>query len=500
MKNQLYYGDNLDILRNSIAGESIDLCYIDPPFNSNRNYNQIYNNIGNDNIAQTQVFVDTWSWGTQAEEYLEEIYTQPQYNRKLVEVVDGFEKILKKGTMFSYLVNMAVRIQEIWRVLKPTGSFYLHCDPTASHYLKILLDAVFVSRSGDFRNEIIWHYYNKMHDRRKKMFPRATDTIFFYIKNIESAFTYHQLTEKRKSPVKQLARKKVHGIMKNARDENGNLIYRVKEDKTLDNVWNIPCLQPASKEYLGYVTQKPLTLLQRIIAASSNEGDIVLDAFCGCGTAVDAAQSLNRYWIGIDITYNAISLILKRLKDRYGQDIENQITISGIPRDLESARALAHKQDDRLRKEFEKWAILTYTDNLAKINDKKGSDRGFDGIVYLTDGNTHRSVVFSVKSGKVGVSDIRDLRGVMDRENAVAGVLLTLNEPTKPMREEAASLGNIPDLPGLKFSRKTPKLQIVTIEQILNGERINLPLPEAVVKSAQRNRNKKETQPTFEMD
>jgi site-specific DNA-methyltransferase (adenine-specific) len=192
-------------------------------------------------------------------------------------------------------------------------------------------------------------------------------------------------------------------------------------------------------------------------------------------------------------------LILKRLKDKYGQDIEEQITLSGIPRDIKSAKALAYKKDDRLRKEFEKWAILTYTDNLAKINDKKGSDKGIDGIVYLSDGNTHRKALFSVKSGKIEPKDVRDLRGVMDRENAVAGVLLTLNEPTKAMCKEAALLGNIPDLPGLSFPRKTPKLQIVTIKQILNGERMNLPLPEPVVKSAQKDRIADDAQQTLDI-
>jgi len=239
-------------------------------------------------------------------------------------------------------------------------------------------------------------------------------------------------------------------------------------------------LSSHDKERLGYATQKPLALLERIIKASSNKGDVILDAFCGCGTMVDAAQSLGRKWIGIDITYNAVSLILKRLKDRYGNSIEKQIQLSGVPKDLEAATALAHKQDDRLRKEFEKWAILTYADNHAKINDKKGSDRGIDGIAYILGG----MAVFSVKSGNVSVKDVRDLRGVMDREGAVAGVLLTLEEPTKPMLREAATFGMIPDPPGLRMPKKVPKLQIVTIREMLDGARMNLPLPESVVKSA----------------
>jgi site-specific DNA-methyltransferase (adenine-specific) len=325
-----------------------------------------------------------------------------------------------------------------------------------------------------------------MHDRRKKLFPKANDTILFYVKRLDAPFTFHQLKEMRPSPVKQLARKKVDGVMKNARDEDGNLIYRMKEDKTLDNVWSIPCLQHASKERLGFNTQKPLALLDRIIKASSNEGDVVLDAFCGCGTTVISAQSQNRKWIGIDISYNQISLILKRLKDTFGNDTGQHIQLSGIPKDIESASALAHKKDDRLRKEFEKWAILTYTNNHAKINEEKGTDRGIDGIAYILGG----LAIFSVKSGKVSVKDVRELQAVIEREEAAAGILLTLEEPTKPMLQEAAASGYIENLPGVKMPKKTPKLQIVTIQEILDGVRMNLPLAESVVKSAEQHKRK----------
>jgi len=257
-------------------------------------------------------------------------------------------------------------------------------------------------------------------------------------------------------------------------------------------------LSSHDKERLGYATQKPLTLLERIIKASSNEGDVILDAFCGCGTTVDAAHSLNRNWIGIDITYHAVSLVLKRLKERYGNDIEQQIQLSGMPRDIESAKALALKNDDRLRKEFEKWAILTYTDNHAKINDTKGSDRGIDGTAYIFGNN---KVLFSVKSGNVSVKDIRDLRGVIEREKAAAGVLLTLEEPTKPMLQEATTSGHVDDMPGLSMPRKTAKLQIVTIQEILDGASMNLPLTEAVVKSAAQHKPKnKNRQIDFEDD
>ncbi|MDR0327863.1 MAG: restriction endonuclease [Planctomycetaceae bacterium] len=466
MMNQLFYGDNLEVLQKHIGEESVDLCYVDPPFNSQRNYNQIYNNVGKDDIAQSQAFVDTWEWGHSAELQLDLLCKEPKYTRRLVDTVLGFEKILGKGDMLAYLVSMAVRFAEIWRVLKPTGSFYVHCDPTASHYLKLLLDSIFCDRGGDFRNEIIWGY--QWGGVGKRNFARKHDVIFWYSKH-KTKWTFNE----------KIMREPY--ITKDTRWHNHD------EGKLLRDIWDdIPIINTMSKERLGYATQKPVVLLERIIKACSHENDTVLDAFCGCGTTVTAAQALKRQWIGIDITYNAISLILKRLKDTFGNDIEKQIHLTGIPKYIESAMALAHKKDDRLRKEFEKWAILTYSDNYAKINDKKGSDKGIDGIAYILSG----TAVFSVKSGNVSVKDVRDLRGVVERESAAAGILLTLEEPTKPMLQEAAASGYVDDIPSVTMPKKTPKLQIVTIQELLDGARMNLPLPEAVVKSAQKHKNK----------
>jgi len=485
--NQLFYGDNLEVLQKQIGDESVDLCYVDPPFNSKRNYNQIYNNIGKDDIAQSQAFVDTWVWGESAELQLELFRKEPQYTRRLVDTIFGIEKILGKGAMLAYLVNMAARFVEIWRVLKPTGSFYAHCDPTASHYLKIILDAIFCDRGGDFKNEIIWSY--KRYTAVSYRFQRLHDVILFYTKSKTGIFnnvfqSYGDKSGKADSHYKQ----DENGQWYRWQKRKGKEPYKIylAEGIRLGDVWDIPMINASARERLGYPTQKPLALLERIIQASSNEGDMVLDAFCGCGTTVDAAHSLGRKWIGIDITYNAVSLILKRLKDRYGNDIERHIQLFGIPKDMESATALAYKKDDRLRKEFEKWAILTYTNNQAKINEKAGSDRGVDGVAYIFGG----MAIFSVKSGNVSVKDIRDLRGVMEREQAAAGVFLTLHPPTKPMLQEAASLGYMEDVPGLKMSRKTPRLQIVTIQELLDGARMNLPLAEAVVKSAEQHKPK----------
>ncbi|GHT22042.1 restriction endonuclease subunit M [Planctomycetales bacterium] len=491
MPNQLFYGDNLEVLQKHIGNETVDLCYVDPPFNSKRNYNQIYNNVGKDDIAQSQAFVDTWVWGESAEEQLDLLRTDPRYTNKLVKTILGFEQILGKGGMLSYLVNMALRFAEIWRVLKPTGSFFVHCDPTVAHYLKIVLDSIFCDRNGDIINEIVWCY--ETGGRSNNFFPRKHDTIFFYAKNINARVFYDEAvrlardTSTMHEPIlKDESGKEYQRNVKNGKE------YRYYLDKGVlpNDYWvDIQALNPSAKERLGYPTQKPLALLERIIKASSNEGDVVLDAFCGCGTTVDAAQSLNRRWIGIDITYNAVALILKRLKDRYGNEIKQQIQLSGLPKDLEAARALANRKDDRLRKEFEKWSILTYTDNHAKINDKKGADKGIDGIAYLLGNGT---VLFSVKSGKVSVNDVRTLQAVVEREKATSGILLTLQEPTKNMLQEASAAGYLPNLPGLTFSKKAQKLQIVTIQEIMDGARLTLPLPDAVVKSAEEHKKKQE--------
>ncbi|MDR0870132.1 MAG: restriction endonuclease [Planctomycetaceae bacterium] len=478
--NQLFYGDNLQVLQNDIGDESVDLCYVDPPFNSKRDYNQIYNNIGKDDIAQSQAFVDTWEWGYEAEQYLLLLKTEQKYSRRVVETVLGFENILGKGAMLSYLVNMAVRFVEIWRVLKPTGSFYLHCDSTASAYLKIILDAVFCTQGGKFNNEVIWHY--KKWASAKNVFVRNHDTILRYSKS--AAFTHNQLYVSRaESTQRRFGNQK---IMSGARDETGKRIPSVTLDEEsvgvkMGDVWDIPIIAPSAKERLGYPTQKPLALLERIIQASSNPGDVVLDAFCGCGTTVSAAQKLKRKWIGIDITYFAVTLIQERLEKEYGKRVVNKIKISGIPKDMEAARALAHRKDDVLRKEFEKWAILTYTNNCAKINDKKGSDRGIDGIAYLLG---KEKAVFSVKSGNVSVKDIRDFAHVIEREKAAAGVFITLEASTKPMYAEAAALGFLSDPVGFKLPKKVQKLQIVTIQEVMDGKQIDLPVAEEVFKNA----------------
>jgi hypothetical protein len=252
----------------------------------------------------------------------------------------------------------------------------------------------------------------------------------------------------------------------------------------ISDMWtDIGPISAQAAERLGYPTQKPEALLERIIQASSNEGDTVLDAYCGCGTSVAVAQRLRRNWIGIDITYQSIAVILKRLEDSFGAAALDALVLDGIPRDMESARALANKKDDRVRKEFEKWALLTYSKNRATLNEKKGADKGVDGTAYFVTGSdTTDRVIFQVKSGKVQRNDIATLNSDRQRENAALAVLITLEESTKPMRDEAMAAGMYRHE---LLNRDTPRIQIVTIQEMIeDGRRIDLPLSLDVLKAA----------------
>ncbi|NCX95584.1 MAG: site-specific DNA-methyltransferase [Chitinophagia bacterium] len=490
MTNQLYYGDNLEVLRKYIPDESIDLCYIDPPFNSKRNYNQIYNNIGTEDKAQAQAFTDTWTWDDIAIAGYNEIVSggNPLFTIQCVELMKGLKMVLGTGSILAYLVSMAQRIAEIYRVLKPTGSFYLHCDPTASHYLKILIDSIFCSnRYGELRNELVW-CYSRMAAKGQKQLSRCHDIIFWYSKGKTWQFNVDAIRLPYAEGSKARAGYKKTNL---GGGKPASEICELNEIGKFPEDWvQIPFIR--GNEYLGYPTQKPLKLLERIIKASSNEGDTILDAYCGCGTSIAVAQRLNRRWIGIDITYQSISVILKRLSDTFGSEVANSVALSGIPKDLEAAKALALKKDDRLRKEFEKWAVLTYSNNKARINDKKGADGGIDGIAQILIGIENRvhiedRVLFSVKSGKITLAMVRDFCHVVNRENAAIGIFITLEEPTKPMLKEAKEQGTYTNpLNGQQY----PKVEIVTINEILQGKRLQLPQAMEVLKTATKQKDK----------
>ncbi len=523
--NSLYYGDNLEVMRKYLRDESVDLCYMDPPFNSNRSYNQIYSKPGGSHdAAQAQAFIDTWEWDTRAMAGFKEILENAhgRFSKQLVDLSRGLHRVLGEDSLFAYLVGMSLRLVEIHRVLKVTGSFYLHCDPTASHYLKLILDTIFGSER--FLNELVWRRSSAKND--PKRYGRCHDTLLFYSKS--DVFTWNQeytpfldysveknytaadpdgrryrlsdLTANKpggdtdyefhgKRPYKgrhwAFSREKMEEMLAQGRivfRRTGMPVYKRYLDEMpgvpVSDVWiDIPMIASASPERLGYPTQKPLGLLERIIVASSNAGDVVFDPCCGCGTTIAAADLKRRKWSGIDITYQSIALVLKRLEDQSGarwSEVEQSIAMTGIPRDIASAVSLAHKKDDRVRKEFEKWAVLTYTSNRGKINEKKGADAGIDGRVYFMTGRTESAtMIFQVKSGIVHRDDIAKLRGDMEKDGAALATLITLTEPTDPMFRDARAAGLYHHE---LMDRDYDKIQIVTIHEILDGKRLDIPL------------------------
>ena len=476
----LYYGDNLEILRNKIPDNSIDLCYIDPPFNSKRSYFQIYNNIGgSEDKAQAQAFVDTWTWDDRAIAGYTEITTNlnGRFTRQAIELIKGLELVLGGKTnndLLAYLVHITLRVTEIFRVLKPTGCFYLHCDPTASHYLKLILDAVFCAQGGDFLNEIVWCYRGG--GSPKKDFGRRHDIIFRYSKSKDYQFYSDQI----RIPYQAEGINRKDDAMW-GKHKGTDKVYKPHPlGKIPEDWWQINILNANDPERMGYPTQKPEALLERIIKASSNPGDVVLDAYCGCGTTVAVADRLDRQWIGIDITYHSIGLILKRLAGNNDKPPAD-VVVDGIPQDIESARALANRDDDRVRKEFEKWAVMTYTNNRGVINEKKGADKGIDGILFFASGpGKSDRMIIQVKSGGANRGTIAALKGDMQRERAELALLITMDEPTKPMILEAKSAGVYSHpIMDLNYDR----IRIVTVREMIEQDvRIDLPLSYDAVK------------------
>ena len=516
--NELYYGDNLDVLRRYIPDESVDLVYLDPPFNSNANYNVLFaERDGTQAAAQIKAFEDTWRWDEGAARAYEDVV---EAGGRVSQVMQAFRTFLGENDMLAYLSMMAPRLVEMRRVLKRTGSLYLHCDPTASHYLKLLLDAVF----GPiwFRNEIVWKRTSAHGDASRRLasvhdiilaYAKSKDTVWKktfaaysdeYIKehfvhldadgrlfrrsDLRSPHPRPNLTYDYKASDGRLYRPHVNGwavsidVMRKLDDE-GRLFFPAKDNARLrkkiyldespgvlvSDLWtDLPPIHASAQERLGYPTQKPEALLERILSASSNEGDVVLDPFCGCGTTVAAAQKLGRQWIGIDVTNLAITLIRHRLKDTYGDDIEQIYQVIGEPVSVPDAEALAASDPYQ----FQWWALGLVGARPAE--GKKGADRGIDGRIYFHDGDTGKTkqIVLSVKAGKLHAPYVRDLRGVVEREQAALGVLLTLNAPTKAMRTEAASAGFYASPWG-----RHPRVQILTVGELLAGKKLDAPPP-----------------------
>lgn len=512
MENTLYYGDNLDVLKLHIKDESVDLIYLDPPFNSNATYNVLFaEKNGSKAASQIKAFDDTWHWNIDAEKaYVEMV----ERGGKVSDAMRAFRTFLGDNDMMAYLAMMAPRLVELRRVLKSTGSIYLHCDPTASHYLKLLMDAIFSPEN--FKNEIIWQRTNAHNDAGQ--FGRIHDVLLFYVRS--SKYTWNPITTTYSTEQIKRYKKDENGRLYTAQDltasrpdsDSGKFNWRgtmppssrgwgytleqlelwwdeglilKKKDgtprmdglikyldkmpgKPLQSIWtDIQRIGNTSAERLGYPTQKPLTLLERIIKASSNKGDIILDPFCGCGTAIDAAQRLDRKWIGIDITHLAITLIKHRLKTSYGDDFKFKVI--GEPVDITSTEMLA--KDDPYQFQF--WSLGLV--GARPLEEKKGADKGIDGKIFFHDekGGKSKQIIISVKAGKTQVSHVRDLRGVLDREKAEIGVLICMQDPTREMEKEAATGGfySSPWSPDTKY----PRLQILTIEDLMNGKTIAYP-------------------------
>jgi len=558
MPNTLYYGDNLDVLGAHIPDASVDLVYLDPPFNSQASYNLLFKDqSGARSAAQIKAFEDTWRWDENAQRAYQELVVDPRVPAEAKELLGSFERFMHRSDMLAYLVMMAARLVELHRVLKPTGSLYLHCDPTASHYLKVLLDTIFGPRN--FRNEIVWRR-TASHNQAKRFGP-IHDTILFYSRS-DSYFYRPGYRPFLKGHVQTYFRNQDAkgnywtnaltgaGVRRGASGQP----WRGYDPTSRGRHWavpgeitrelgipdELPLLQkldalfearfielpppgsqamPTYKQYLtqsfgtpyqdvwayqphtsgvlhdsveaidedvrwlprqggserlGYQTQKPVGVLNRIVSTSCPDGGLVLDPFCGCGTAVVAAQRLGRQWIGIDITYLAIAVMESRLRDTFGLEPGRDYAVLGIPRDLDAARALAAQ--DAFQVQY--WAVSLVAaqpvgGSPSSRSAKRGADRGVDGLLYWIDERgKQEKAVLQVKSGHVTSAHIRDLSGVLEREKAALGLFITLEPPTRDMRQEAASAGMW--YSGL-WQRDYPRIQIRTIEDLLGGRRFELP-------------------------
>ena len=531
MPNALFYGDNLAVLREHVADESVDLVYLDPPFNSNASYNVLFREkTGEDSPAQIRAFTDTWEWTQETELTFEhDIIGNPAVPPAVKDMITAFRQFIGRNAMMAYLVMMAPRLVEMRRVLKPTGSIYLHCDPTASHYLKLLMDAVF--GATNFRNELIWKRTSAHSDvaQGARHMGRIHDTILRYSKGtrpiwntvyvpydreyIESVYRYEEESGRRYQTQPLHAAKaggdtryewkgklpppgrywafskenmeKLDAEGRIAYSSTGTPRYKIYLDespgKPLQDIWDdIAAVHVRPKERLGYPTQKPEALLERIISASSNEGDVVLDPFCGCGTAVAAAHKLGRQWLGIDITHLAVALMKNRLKTAFDLDSGTDYDVIGEPQDEGSARAL-WEQDPY---QFQFWAV-SLLEAQPQSEQRRGADRGIDGMLYFIDGprRTPHKVVVQVKGGRVSSPQVRDLKGVVEREQAAMGLFISLEPPTRDMRQEAASGGfHHSDL----WARDFPKIQLRTIGEMLSGNDFDLPPRPSSYQAAQR--------------
>jgi len=460
MENRtLFFGDNLQVIEERIPDNFFDLIYLDPPFNSNRNYNVLFKEGLVDSKAQIGAFEDTWEWTPSTKKLFDELMENS--NPQISILMNSLYEIIGPNPMMAYLVNMTARLIPLRRVLKETGSIYLHSDPTASHYLKIILDVVFGKQN--FQNEIIWCYRGG--GSSKKDFGKRHDVIFRYSKTGDYSFY--------PDPIRIPYQAEGIGRKDDAmwgKHRGTDKVYKPNPlGKIPEDWWPINVLNANDPERLGYPTQKPEELLERIIKASSKEDDWILDPFCGCGTTVAVAEKLGRNWIGIDISMQAVNVIGERMKHHYPGI---KINIDGIPMDFESAEALAEK--DKFA--FQDWGISLIGANPPSGQSKKGADRGIDGIILFRDKSDYanpklRKIVVQVKGGGVNRGDIAKLKGDIEREDAPMGILITLREPTAEMKREASLAGEY------KYTEDTsfPRIQILSIHDWFDGKEVKIP-------------------------
>ena len=536
MTNTLYYGDNFQVLRDEIRTESVDLVYLDPPFNSNATYNVLFKSpAGSGSEAQIEAFDDTWHWGEEAEHAFDSVVQGG--NTEASQLLRAMRSFLGENDMMAYLAMMAVRLMELHRVLTPGGSLYLHCDPTASHYLKLLLDSIF--GAARFRSEIIWKRSSAHSDTKqgRKQHGRIHDTLLYYTKGddwawtpvytpydeeyIEAFYKYVEPGTGRRYRLGDLtgpggAAKgnpsyEVMGVVRHWRYSKKKMEELIAQGRVvqtkpgtvpaykryldempgvpLQDLWDdIPPIGAQAQERLGYPTQKPLALLERIIQSSSRPDDVVLDPFCGCGTAVHAAQKLGRRWIGIDVTCLAIGLIERRLKDAFpGISFD----VHGTPKTLEDALDLAARD----KYQFQWWAV-SLVGARPYGGKRKGADRGIDGILHFRpDGKKTETAIVSVKGGEtIGVSAVRELHSVIEREKSPIGILICLALPTRQMEAEAAAAGIYHCDAG-----QYPRLQIITLAELFQGKRPRVPLIDARSTFRTGLREQAETQQVFDL-
>ena len=499
MKNTIYYGDNLNVMRKYIPPESIDLIYLDPPFNSKKQYNIIYKDpTGKKSESQVVAFSDTWKWDKKAEETYRELVERADSN--ITKVITSYYNLLGDCSLMAYLVMMTIRLIEMKRVLKNTGSIYLHCDPTASHYLKIIMDNIFGVKN--FRNEIVWHY-TKMNASTKNWIQNF-DTLYFYTKTGNYTFNVQRL-KKESSALKQrflpnigvddklrwenakdIKQQLLDSYIKSAKkrldrpliDSDVIINFEQKGMKKYDNVWYIPILKGNSREYCGYPTQKPLALLELIIKASSNEGDIILDPFCGCATALVASQKLKRKWIGIDVTYHSVKLLEERFEKNH---LYANVLANGLKHNIHSYDIIGEPESkyaaEELFKsnahEFATWSILKIN---GKPNDKKTRDGGVDGFYDFMDGPNRTKAMrglIQVTGGEksLTIDKVRAFCAVVNKNEVPIGIFITLHEPTDGMKREFLKQGEYVSHSGQKY----PKIQFVMIAEIIENKTLDIP-------------------------